>query len=79
MHQHASVVQKHATHQVECTEQIPAGYPPAVFTNRAPTPAVNYPTLLPASASRRIAHPTTVLFVMLKQNPVRQEIAAPMP
>jgi hypothetical protein len=64
---------------VECTAQIPAGYPSAVFTNRAPTSAVIYPTLLDVSASGRIAHPTTVLFVMLKQDPVRQEIAAPMP
>jgi len=73
------VDQKHVTHQVECTAHIPAIHPSAVLTNNAPTPAVNYPTLLPAPASRRIAHPKTVLFVMLKQDPVRQEIAAPMP
>ena len=78
VHQAAYVDQKQ--HAPQVLDFIAPTYPrSAVLTNNAPTPAVNYPTLLPAPASRRIAHPTTVLFVMLKQNPVRQEIAAPMP
>jgi len=63
---------------MECTAQIPAFYPSAVLTNRAPTSVVIYPTLPNAPASGRIAHPTTVLSVTPTQKVVRKEIAVPM-